>query len=368
MNGPPNPNKLPQDHPLRKLATQLGVAGEVQDPNAVPMQTPVGALPAAGVPRQAPPRSVPQPISRQMSPVRPRVVDPLGRPLVLPSGGLLYGEHSGEVIISPMRGEQEEILAGAGEGLQATPALRHIISQCVDCQGIPYEKLELSDWSAIMLHVLALSLGEDNIPLFPICPTCNIQFDGSRPLTKVPCRVLRRAGNGEPTTWPPETTQDEDGDLAILRDMGLDETGSAQAIAHQVYVSGPLVEPIEVTLANGQTIGIRYLRLEDLIQAEDFAERAQSQHAQTPGSKLNSFIHARKIETIDGRRVGVLEAMRWVKQAPMPLLSELRLADERRSFGYELSPSFRCPNGHSFREILPLNGAMFRRRLGATFR
>jgi hypothetical protein len=285
---------------------------------------------------------------------------------MLPSGGLLYGDHHGAVVISPMRGEQEEIIAGAGEGLSATPALRHVVSQCVDCQGIPYEKLELSDWSAILLNVFALSMGEENIPLYPVCPTCNTQFDGSRPLSKVPCRVLRRAQQGEATNWPPETGQDEDEDLRILRDMGID--GAGEQSAEQVYVSGPLVEPIDVPLANGQTVGIRYLRLEDLIQAEEFAERSQNTQATTPGSKLHSFIHARTIATIDGKRVGVLEAMKWVKQAPMPLLAELRLAAERRSFGYELSPSFRCPNGHSFRQQLPLNGAMFRRRLGAQVR
>jgi hypothetical protein len=286
--------------------------------------------------------------------------------LVLPSGGLLYGEHSGGVIISPMRGEQEEIIAGAGDGLAATPALRHVVSQCVDCQGIPYEKLELSDWSAILLHIFSLSLGEDNIPLFPVCPTCNVQFDGSRPLSQVPCRMLRRAQAGEPMTWPPETAQDEDEDLRILREMGID--GGAAPAVQEVFVSGALVEPIDVPLANGQTIGIRYLRLEDLIQAEDFAERSQSTQATTPGSKLHSFIHARTISTIDGKRVGVMEAMKWVKAAPMPLLSQLRLAAERRSFGYELSPSFKCPKGHSFRQQLPLNGAMFRRRLGTSVR
>jgi hypothetical protein len=265
-----------------------------------------------------------------------------------------------------MRGEQEEILAGAGDGLSATPVLRHVVSQCVDCAGIPYEKLELSDWSAVLLHVLALSLGEDNIPLYPVCPSCNTQFDGSRPLSQVPCRVLRRAALGEPTTWPPDTAQDEDEDLRVLREMGIDGVEAIEA--QQVYVSGPLAEPIDVTLANGQTVGLRYLRLEDLIQAEDFAERAQNTQATTPGAKLHSFIHARTIATLDGKRVGVLDAMRWVKQAPLPLLSELRRAAERRSFGYELSPSFRCPNGHSFRQQLPLNGAMFRRRLGATVR
>jgi hypothetical protein len=255
-------------------------------------------------------------------------------------------------------------MAGAGDGLSATPALRHVVDQCVDCCGIPYEKLELSDWSALLLHILALSLGEDNIPLFPVCPTCNTQFDGSRPLSKVPCRVLRRAQAGEAATWPPETAQDEDEDLRILREMGVDN--SEDQTTHQVFISGPLVEPTEVVLANGQRVGWRYLRLEDLIQAEDFAERSRSLTATQPGSKLHAFIHARQIATIDGKRVGVLEAMQWVKQCPLPLLAELRRAAERRSFGYEFSPSFKCPNGHSFRQQLPLNGVMFRRRVGSS--
>ncbi len=360
MSGAPDPATLPPGHPLRKLATSLGVAGPAGAPQGPAQGFPSG--PQGRPPQAQRPAQVIQPQAQAAQ----RAPDPLGRPFTLPSGGLLYGDHSGSVIISPMRGEQEEIIAGAGEGLSATPTLRHVVQQCVDCQGIPYEKLELSDWSALLLHIFSLSLGEDNIPLFPVCPTCNTQFDGSRSLSMVPCRVLRRAAPGEATTWPPETAQDEDEDLRILREMGIDS--STPQSAEQAYISGPLVEPIEVPLANGQTIGVRYLRLEDLIQAEDFAERSQSTQATTPGAKLHSFIHARQIATIDGKSVGVLDAMRWVKQTPMPLLAELRLAVERRSFGYELSPSFKCPRGHSFRQQLPLNGAMFRRRLGTQVR
>lgn len=308
---------------------------------------------------------MPQRIPR---PAQTRPPDPLGRPLALPSGGMLYGSHDGTVIISPMRGEQEEIIAGAGDGLAATPALRHVVSQCVDLRGIPYEGLELSDWSAILLHVLALSLGEDNIPLYPTCPVCKVQFDGSRSLANVPCRVIRRAQQGEDVTWPPETPADEDEDLRVLREMGLDTEGAARD-AQQVFVTNAIEEPVEIVLSNQQRIGWRYLRLADLIMAEEFAEKAQAgTDTSTPAGKLHSFIHARTIASIDGKRVGALEAMRFVKQAPLPLLSELRLGGERRSFGYELSPSFRCPSGHSFRQQLPLNGAMFRRRLGSAVR
>ena len=292
----------------------------------------------------------------------------MSRPYTLPSGGMLYGDHDGKVLVSPMRGEQEELIAGAGSGLSATPALRHVVEQCVDTRGIPHEKLELADWSALLLHVMAMSMGTDRLPLYPACPHCNVQFDGSRSLSEVPCRVLRRVTQGEEATWPPVSSLDADEDLRILREMGLDQEDGEVQSAQQVYTAHGMEEPIEVELSNGQRIGWRYLRLGDLTQAEDFADRAHNTEATRPGAKLNSFINARYVATIDGRRVGVLEAMKWTKAAPMPLLVEFRQQVERRSFGYELSPSFRCPNGHSFRQRLPLNGAMFRGRSGASVR
>ena len=352
----PNQSALPEGHPLRTLGTQLGVVTEVGGPQAAPQ---AGVLPQGGPPAASMPQMHSQLISQAP-------VDPLSRPYTLPSGGLLYGDHPGTVLISPMRGEQEEIIAGAGSGLSATPALRHVVEQCVNCQGIPYEELELADWSAALLHLLAMSMGSDRIPLYPTCPSCNQQFDGSRVLGKVPCRVLRRAKQGEVTNWPPESTLDEAEELKILREMGLGDDDPEQS-AEQVFVAGTVEEPIEVTLSTGQMIGWRYLRLKDLIQAEEFAERAMSTQATSTGSKLHSFINARYIATINGRRVGVIEAMKWTRQAPMPLLVEFRSHIERRSFGYELSPTFRCPNGHSFRQPLPLDGAMFRRRAGASF-
>jgi hypothetical protein len=271
-----------------------------------------------------------------------------------------------------MRGEQEEVIAGAGGGLSASPALRHVVQQCLDTRGIPYERLLLEDWSACLLHILAYSMGADLVPLYPVCPHCDAQFDGSRPLSMVPCRVLRRpvAGDEIHITWPPNTTQEEDEDIRILREMGLDEDGD-ESSAEQVYTAASLQEPVEVKLSNGQTIGWRYLRLGDMVQAEDYARRAQDanpQSAKTPGARLHSFIMARYISTLNGRGVGALEGMRWVKQAPLYLINELREAIERRSFGYELVPTFHCPNGHGFRQQLPLNGAMFRRRGGAAKR
>lgn len=350
-----DPARLPDGHPLKVLGTQLGVVSPHQGPLA-------GSGDAVGPPRHA---SNPQPNPQIIQGNEPRQSDPFSRPYVLPSGGLAYGPHDGTVLISPMRGEQEVLVAGAGSGLSATPTLRHVISQCVDTRSIDYEDLTLEDWSAVMLHVMALSMGTDNLPLFPVCDHCNTQFDGSRPLSSVPCRVLRRAASGEETSWPPETTQDEDEDLRILREMGLAESSNE---THQVFVCSSLDEPVEVTLSDGQRIGWRYLRLRDLVQAEDFAERSGGVTDVSPGAKLNTFIQARFIETIGGKRVGVLEAMKWVKQTVMPLRMEFSAMQERRSFGYELSPMFRCPNGHRFRQELPLNAAMFRRRLRASLR
>jgi len=360
---PLNPEAFPKGHPMRDLATKLGV------PSEVPASAAEGFQGAPSAPTTPQPQTGAQ-IASQAASRDPQAAgqrDPLSRPYVLPSGGTLYDNHDGTVFLSPMRGEQEELFAGAGDGLSATPVLRDIVRQCSDTRGIPYEQLELSDWTAMLLHIMAASRGTDELPLYPVCPHCNQQFDGSRTLAQVPCRVLRRGTAGETPTWPPSSTQDADEDLRILREMGLDGDDVGEESAEQVFVvNGNIEEPVEVVLSNGQHVGWRYLRLVDLVQAQEFAERSQNTDAKTTGAKLNRFIKARSLATVDGQRVGVLQAMRWVQEAPLPLLIEFREEMERRSFGYELSPSFRCPNGHSFRQQLPLDGAMFRRRAGSS--
>lgn len=390
MPGTVDPADLPDGHPLKALAVKLGtptLEGAPQPQAAPPVpsqgneraQARARALEIQSLKERAAaqgiysPQNVPQagsqvpqmaPQFARMDPAAARAADPLSRPYTLPSGGLLYPNHSGQVLILPMRGEQQEVLAGAGSGVNASPAIRNVISQCVQCNGVAYEDLTMGDWSALLLHILAYSLGTDMIPLFPTCEVCGQQFDGSRPLSQVPCRVLRRASPGEPVTWPPVEGMDESEELKILREMGLDQDSDGKPTsAQQVYAASHIEETTEVELSNGQRIGWRYLRLRDLAQAEDYAERAAASGAQakSPGSLLHSFITARSIATVDGQRVGVFQAMQWVKAAPLFLSKEIEESTERRAFGYELSPTFRCPAGHRFRQQLPLNAAMFRR-------
>lgn len=341
----PDPSNFPAHHPLRQLGAALGVASEVAGPPPGGGDNPNASRPTTSYAQAAQAAQAP-------------VVDPLSRTYQLPSGGLVYPGHDGTVVISPMRGEQEEMIAGSGVGVSATPAIRHVVEQCLDTRGVPYEQLVVEDWAACLLHILAMSLGSDHMPMFPQCPGCAQHFDGSRSLSDVPCRVLKRALPGESTTWPPQSSADEDEDLRILREMGLDPDSSKQA--QQVFAVDAVVEPAEVKLANGQVIGWRYLRLNDLIQAEEFSERSQS-GTTNAGSRLHGFIQARYIASIDGRTVGVIDSMRWVKQAPLPLLRELRESIERRSFGYELRPTFQCTHcRHRFRHQLSLDGSMFR--------
>lgn len=382
--GVPDPSSLPEGHPLRKLGTSLGMVRPVTDPHEAlaphhparvmgqpqePQEPPV----AASQPPQGPPAHMTaaqsilqaQRLARQQDAMS-RAPDPLSRPYYLPSGGLPYEGHDGTVILAPMRGEQMEIVAGAGGGLQATPALRHIVQACTDTRGIPYEDLLLEDWVACLMHVLALSLGTDYLPLAPMCENsrCKLQFDGSRSLSAFPCRVLRRPGPGEEITWPPATTQDEDEDLRILREMGL--AGDGNDHAQQVYFANG-VEGAVVELSNRQRIGWRYLQLRDMVQAFTFAERSQNTNVSI-GARLGRFIQACYMVSIDDRPVMMMEAMEWVRQAPLFLQDELREAIGRRSFGYELSPMFRCTHcGHRFRQQLPLDAAMFRRHRGSAF-
>jgi hypothetical protein len=255
-----------------------------------------------------------------------------------------------------MRGEQEEVVAGAADSPQGQlAAMRNVTSQCIDTRGLPFNDLLLSDWTAAMLHFLAMSAGTDVVGLRPVHPACGKASNQSRPLTAMPCVTLRLAEPGEDPTWPPATM---DLDMDTIREMDDEE---AEGIVRE-YILAPsdVVEPFTIKLPSGQTVQWRHLRLSDLIRAEEFSARTGD--AQTaPGSKLHSFILARHIVTIDGKAVSGLEAVTWVRRQPSPVLNALRTDIARRDFGYDVTPRFRCPHcGGSFKVRLPLDGSLFR--------
>ena len=103
------------------------------------------------------------------------------------------------------------------------------------------------------------------------------------------------------------------------------------------------------------------VRIDDLVKAEEFAERMGSTQTQ-PGSKLHTFLLARHIEGLNGQRMTPTRAYQWVKRQPSPILSAFREQVNARTCGYDTAPRFRCKKcGSSFKVRLPLDGRLFRR-------
>lgn len=296
--------------------------------------------------------------------------DPLSRPYILPSRGLYYPDGQapgGRMVISPTDGAQEEILAGAKDNpAAALPALRHVTEQCFDLKGLPFNAMLLFDWTAAMLHFLALSAGSDEIGLAPVhnVEGCRKASDQTRALTMLPCKVLRLAEVADEVNWPVDLA-DMDPDELAIREM--EEERAEGGVTECVVAQDSLLEPFTAPPLpyTKQVIGWRYHRVSDLIDAEEFAQRTGDKQTK-PGSKFHNYLLAKQMVSIDGRLLrGELEALTWVKRQKTPVLDGLREDIQRREFGYDMYPRFRCPHcGGSFRVRLPLDGSLFRRRRG----
>ena len=292
----------------------------------------------------------------------PRVqTDPMSRPYKVPSGGLYYGATlpTGDVVISPTRGAQEEILAGAKDNKAAAlSALRHVASQCVQLGALPFNDLLLFDFTAILLHWLALSSGVDELSLKPVHKACNRATKIKLALGELPCTTLRRAEPGEDVQWAPRTDEDEDDDpMEILRDMDGEEAGGPQelVIPDQVLPEPFLTDPLPHT---NDVIGFRYHRVHDVIRAEEYAARAGSK-----GTGWHNFLTACQLVSLNGQPFsGRLEAVTWLNAQPSPVLHGLRDDISLRDFGYDVTPRLKCQHcGGRFRVRLPLDGSLFRR-------
>lgn len=293
-----------------------------------------------------------------------RAHDPLSRPYQLPSRGLYYGDKlpGGRVTIAPTRGAQEEILAGARDNPRAAlPALRHVAEQCIDTGGLPFNDLILFDFTAVVMHWMALSAGVEEMTLTPTHPGCGRSFSHRLALSDLESTTLRLAQNGENPTWPPEYDDDP---MAVLRELDAEANECGKDVE---YVLAPedAAEPFvtEALPHTGEVVGFRYHRVSDLVRAEEYAARSGDRQA-VPGSKLHTFLMASQIVSVNGQPVsGVLEATTWVNRQPTPTLNALRDEIGLRDFGIDVSPRFRCPHcGGSFQMRLPLDGSLFRRR------
>jgi len=242
-------------------------------------------------------------------------------PYDLPSRGVFYGEKlpNGTVTMFPIRGEQEELLAGAGDGVEATPVFRSVVAQLSDLKGLAYEDLLLSDWVALLLNLLAFSY-TPIVRLRPRCTYCHKFFPKHVNIEEMPCTVVK----------------DEERDK---------------------WASAFKTDPLPFSKA---VVEWKLLTLSDMIRAEEWAEQQQSTQM-TPGSPLHTYTIARHIKTINGKETKILHAIDWVRQAYGRDLRALSEEFRKWETGYDLTPKFRCPHcGGTFRQKLPLDGSFFR--------
>jgi len=306
----------------------------------------------------------PQPPPLREEAASPTMGDGLSIPFRLPSGGLFnQGSapgHDGMIVISPTRGEHEEILAGAIDKPDVQLGiLRHITSQCFQLRGIPYNELLVLDWTAAMLHFLAVSAGADTVNLPAGKHSCGADNDFSRAFTELPRTVLRLAEGGEAPTAviEPHARNEED----VLREMEGEEAGAAPEQVrlvsveqvHEPFHSTPLPRTQEV-------VSWRHHRVNDLIKAEEFASRMGDANVNA-GGKMFTFLMARQIVAINGKALSPLEAIGWVRKQATPILNALREQIRDAEFGYDIQPEFPCKGcGQKVKVKLTLTGDLFR--------
>jgi hypothetical protein len=253
-----------------------------------------------------------------------------------------------------MRGAQEEILAGAKDDSNSIlEAIRHMTRQCSDIHGLPFQELIIMDWTAIMLHILAYSMGSDETALKDPCPMCGSLVVLS--LKNLPCTVVRVGNSVEASSSVVSKDEEEffqslDGETPSATELVLSPGESAEPFT---------APPLPMT---NQKVSWRYHRLRDLANAEQYAQQVGSKDTSV-GSKMHSFLLGTQITHIDGEKSLTLRSIQWVRQQTMSTLNGLRDHIRSMNFGYSTSPRVRCANkecGHVFQTRMPLDGSLFR--------
>ncbi len=250
-------------------------------------------------------------------------------PYTLPSQGVPYGGAipGGNVVLSPMRGEQEEALAGTGTGPHTARTVRHVIKGLVNLNGFPFEKLLLSDFVALVLNVMAFSY-DPNVSVSVSCPECKKRNQYDTEVGKIPCDVLT-------------------------------EEKFKDASTYQVEL------PVSKVV-----IAFRPLTLEDTDAIEKFAQRHQPE-ADAKGSRPElTFGIAKAITHVNGKTVeefgGLVPLRHWLREMTGRDLAALRKAMNDAESGYDLSPEIECVHcGHTFEVRLPEAGEFFRGKTAA---
>ena len=245
----------------------------------------------------------------------------------LPSCGWLYDDllPGGDVAMSSIRGEDEEIIGGAGEGAAALPVLRDILERLTDTGKLPYKRILFSDWLSLLFNFFAFSYGSE-MSFGPKCPLCK-QFPPQpyvRSLEELPCTIY---------------------DTDPLFD---------KKECKEPFVTQKLPPYDDV-------INFRLLRVEDQIKAEKFYRQGKA--AGKRGNFVQSYAMAKHILGVNGEEVTLFEALDYVRNGTTgETMMALRREFSAREPGYFMTIDLVCPlcNG-GFDVRLPEDGSFFRR-------
>jgi len=256
----------------------------------------------------------------------------LVRQYQLPSCGWLYDGAipDGIVTMSALRGEDEEIIGGAGEGAAAMPVLREVLERLVplpsrpDGKPIRHKHLLFSDWLALLFNFFAFSYGSQ-MSFRAKCPLCKQTPPEpvSKDISDIPCTVYE------------------------------EEPGFSRATFREPFKTRPLPPYDDV-------IDFRLLRVEDQLAAESYYRQAQ-QVGKT-GDVVRTFATARHIVGVNGEPVTSFEAIDYVRNAATgATLATLRSEISEREPGYFMAVPLTCPLcGGSYDVRLPEDGSFFR--------
>jgi hypothetical protein len=250
--------------------------------------------------------------------------DRLSREYQLPSCGWLYGDKlpDGKVTMSALRGEDEEIIGGAGGGTEALSVLRDVIGRLVDTKGLPYEELLFNDWIALLFNFFAFSYGSQ-LALETPCPNCKRlpQGSGAKDLVDLPCTIYA-----------------------------------------EVFDQDTFIEPFETEPLPpyDDVIRFRLLRLQDQLEAEEYFRKGRA--AGKSGDFVRSFATAKHIVGINGEEVNFFEAMDYVRVGTTgATVRALREEFSAVEPGYDMSIETRCEScGFIWNIRLPEDGSFFR--------
>jgi hypothetical protein len=228
--------------------------------------------------------------------------------------------------MSSIRGEDEEIIGGAGEGAQALPVLRDKIEQLVNFGKLPYKRLLFSDWLATLFNFFAFSYGGDMAANVK-CPHCK----------RLPLKPY----------------------LLML-----------EGLPCYVYEDDPTLqkekfkEPFRTAALPpwDDVLDFRLLRMQDHLETEAYHKKGVSMGKE--GNFTSSYAMAKHIVAINDEEVSTFEALDWVRNATTgkttrAFREEISLREPGYSLNFEVNCSWRdC--GAPFSIRMPEDGSFFR--------